>query len=738
MDTLVDRMHREIEVMTRRLELEKRRLKRLEKELTAAQKTQSVKESQARQRQNALRLPTPRRPQSGSNSRDLPRMSMARPTLTEGRATITAVPQEEEVGLVPMKQLVAQMDYQVRKLDTVRHENDGLKQDVQQIRKCKRQLGFIFQRLKIQISHRSDQIRDFVEEAAQSKAVYAETEQRVEVMQRQREDERRQFTEEVLRIRRDLRKLEADKREVEVRLKRMEGVQRKNSLIMPPEETEFSESSMMRRIMKTAFLNCIQRRHIKQHQKSIEIFEQAFATIKQSTGISDIAEIVKIFVHLESRNFSLLTYVNHMNREIEALEGQRRNRRDGERQLKRREETNEKNRELALGDMQKKLRATQMAMEDDKEAWDSQRSVLHQILPQMEQVAKQLDQESGRLRQAARDADGSELPARPSDELRMDTMLTWLQWVEEVLSRFKDLLPVEPAAMVNFFPATAAGLVKQLHPKRPHQPLAPLVKAQDLPAVPALAEEHTQKRQAQKIDLEEDSEEEGFEDRPLMIKEIRSRAEMAQARKNRSRDHRHSVAFLEQDNPTVSSGLQLFAQEARKTETFSTAPDLHTSRRSVGFSLGATPDTQLETLRLEAAKEEGGSMDSGSESPPPRSALNLRVRQLIEVAAAQPEVTQDDLDISFLRKYKMSRQELEVLAGRMGMGLQHLCFLKTQFDLFDQDQSGYISAAELRNLFVKLGEDITDANLADAVTELDTDQSGEIEFFEFVEWFCTN
>ena len=34
----------------------------------------------------------------------------------EGRATITAVPQEEEVGLVPMKQLVAQMDYQARKL----------------------------------------------------------------------------------------------------------------------------------------------------------------------------------------------------------------------------------------------------------------------------------------------------------------------------------------------------------------------------------------------------------------------------------------------------------------------------------------------------------------------------------------------------------------------------------------------------------------------------------------------
>merc|ERR1711907_315727 len=76
----------------------------------------------------------------------------------------------------------------------------------------------------------------------------------------------------------------------------------------------------MRKILKLAFLNTIQRRHIKQHQKNIEVFEQAFATIKSTTGISDIEEIVKIFVKLEERNFSLLTYVNTLNREIESLE----------------------------------------------------------------------------------------------------------------------------------------------------------------------------------------------------------------------------------------------------------------------------------------------------------------------------------------------------------------------------------------------------------------------------------
>merc|ERR1712060_759900 len=94
------------------------------------------------------------------------------------------------------------------------------------------------------------------------------------------------------------------------------------SYMVADEEEAFSEQSMHRRILKLSFLNTIQRRHIRQHQKNIEVFEQAFATIKSSTGISDIEEIVKIFIGLEQRNFSLLTYVNTLNREIESFDKQ--------------------------------------------------------------------------------------------------------------------------------------------------------------------------------------------------------------------------------------------------------------------------------------------------------------------------------------------------------------------------------------------------------------------------------
>merc|ERR1719253_477366 len=99
-----------------------------------------------------------------------------------------------------------------------------------------------------------------------------------------------------------------------------EGRKSKTRGLKADEEENFNSTAVMRRILKLAFLNAIQRRHIRQHQKNIEVFEQAFATIKSTTGIHEIEEIVKIFVGLEQRNFSLLTYVNTLNREIESIE----------------------------------------------------------------------------------------------------------------------------------------------------------------------------------------------------------------------------------------------------------------------------------------------------------------------------------------------------------------------------------------------------------------------------------
>merc|ERR1719230_1101229 len=152
-------------------------------------------------------------------------------------------------------------------------------------------------------------------------AVYAESAQQAKALQKQIERERTEFKETCQAMHEDMRQQDKIKKEMEIKANVLrKNVKGQRSYVVADEEDEFSEHVMYRRILKIAFLNCIQRRHIKQHTKNIDVFEQAFLTIKSSTGISDIEEIVKIFVKLEEKNYSLLTYVNQLNREIENFE----------------------------------------------------------------------------------------------------------------------------------------------------------------------------------------------------------------------------------------------------------------------------------------------------------------------------------------------------------------------------------------------------------------------------------
>merc|ERR1719230_834670 len=144
------------------------------------------------------------------------------------------------------------------------------------------------------------------------------------------------------------------------------GAKGKNrrAYMVADEEEAFSEPQMHRRILKLSFFNTIQRRHIKQHQKNIEVFEQAFATIKSSTGISDIEEIVKIFIGLEQRNFSLLTYVNELNRDIENIEIRNRELQDQLKNHNEEEKSSSERKDEALSELKEQIEKTRKATQE--------------------------------------------------------------------------------------------------------------------------------------------------------------------------------------------------------------------------------------------------------------------------------------------------------------------------------------------------------------------------------------
>jgi len=373
-----------------------------------------------------------------------------------------------------------------------------------------------------------------------------------------------------------------------------------------------------------------------------------------------------------------------------------------------------------------------------------------------------------------------------------------LDWVENALGKFRDVVPNtedrEPA-----FPPTAAGLVRHLAPKRFHRHPGgqqPLVKPQDLPNIvslnpdePSLSPKrgHGGLTANQKAELlDDESEEEDFDKLPLVLEDIRLRAQQSVAKKRR-----RNVGFRAAGEPrtedlggtgttattaTPSRGPSRMA--AATPGRTSPLPDASPLGRKSSSALGEVSptseaqDENEDSGREDGAGERGSGADAASaggsspqalangegagESPggqfgggpvkpileetihPSRSRRAIQAQLAERTAAAEgelPEIGEEELGLLFLKKYKMSREDLELVASRMGIHLSNLCFVKQEFDLYDEAGSGCIDVSELRSLLCKLGEEPTEQELEAALRELDAEGTGEVEFFEFCSWF---
>ncbi|KAK7268941.1 hypothetical protein RIF29_21651 [Crotalaria pallida] len=59
---------------------------------------------------------------------------------------------------------------------------------------------------------------------------------------------------------------------------------------------------------------------------------------------------------------------------------------------------------------------------------------------------------------------------------------------------------------------------------------------------------------------------------------------------------------------------------------------------------------------------------------------------------------------------------------------------KEAFKVFDKDQNGYISASELRDVMIKLGDIVTHKEVEEMINEADLDGDGQINYDEFVKF----
>jgi len=595
----------------------------------------------------------------------------------------------------------------------------------------------------------------------------------------------------------------------------------------------FSEPGFMRRIFKTAFCNAIQRRHIKQHQRDMMVFEEAFGTIRNTTGISDIDEIVKIFLKLEERNYSLLVFVNLLNTNIKKTQKDLDDLK-AERESQTTEKLEgEKKRDRLLGDLKREIELNRQKTKECELKYKREREELETIEPIIEKIAKSMDEQNHLLLRVA--AEGRMLLNNPTamqpfaqlashmgsaanacaspggglqngGSMSNSSLKEYLSFMERCLTQWREFLPIltmveKGVSSEKPFPYTVAQSVKQnLQPKAilntgllmPNSNNIGTLLAEQAEELRDLSEDlaankedkdskrdelaaikdgsaessKDKKDSDEKKDDSKDAEDEDFfleSDRAWTKKEIMNKIQAALSKKAKKRQPRttrgyHDGGFFDPHGPNgreTTVGIDGIHRSGENTSGENSnarsspyAPDRMpgggtgiggadeannklTGQQSKSGSNGKDKDNTNEDSKqkdksardndefsLTSSSSSFGSSDSGDS----QSDENVSDEQINEI---------------FLKRYKMSKAELTQMASKLGIALNNLCYLKQEFDLYDEDQSGFIDLSELRDLLEKLGEDLSEEELHQAFLELDQDSSGEIEFFEFVEWFAS-
>ncbi|KAI4748878.1 EF-hand protein [Aureobasidium sp. EXF-12298] len=128
-------------------------------------------------------------------------------------------------------------------------------------------------------------------------------------------------------------------------------------------------------------------------------------------------------------------------------------------------------------------------------------------------------------------------------------------------------------------------------------------------------------------------------------------------------------------------------------------------------SLGQNPsESELQDMINEVDADNNGTIDFPGQSSP---SLNCsRANQEADVYSPTEFLTM------MARKMKDTDSEEEI---------------REAFKVFDRDNNGFISAAELRHVMTSIGEKLTDDEVDEMIREADQDGDGRIDYNEFVQ-----
>jgi len=450
----LDRMHRDIEATTRKWEVEQRKLFKLDQDLQAA-------EAEYKQKRNkGVDQRKPYKPDQDSQ------VTEADAKQRRNKGDRCSAPPDDALheAEAKVKKLEKELQKAHETLNDGTHKNEQLRAQIDQLRRERLTLNEVFRKLQKEITSNKKSIHRCMTNLNEEKLRSEGYKQQARAESKRLELDRKAFHDGIKKLKEDVLEDSRLQREHDKSLNMTELAQttaddrnKKKSYTVADEEEAFSETVMYRRILKLSFLNTIQRRHINNHQKNIEVFEQAFRTIKFTTGYSDIEEIVEIFLGIEQRNYSLLTYVNGLNREIEAIEirnqelhGQMEN---YNRDLA--QSTARKN--AAVSETMTQVAQTKKATEMKEQMFMQANEVLEGCQELIWNIVLYLRRELPELVNMGYEGDLPVTNVKPPDE-HDDNLNNHLMYIEEALLQFRGCLGPDPARVIPPKPVSSGRI----------------------------------------------------------------------------------------------------------------------------------------------------------------------------------------------------------------------------------------------------------------------------------------
>jgi len=204
------------------------------------------------------------------------------------------------------------LDKSLLKFNEALAHNKQLRESIDNLRSERQAFDNIYKKLEKDLTEKKQEMTKIVELSNVAYEVRDRAQQEMVMLKMQADKEQEKFE----RDWKELGKLIENDRKMKELMR-----QREKAGIGPGGKVE-DEDKLRKKIIKG---NAVISRDKEAQQKAlqkVQSYEEAFAKIQQSTGISDIDELVATFIEAEDKNFSLFNYVNELNNEVEKLEEQ--------------------------------------------------------------------------------------------------------------------------------------------------------------------------------------------------------------------------------------------------------------------------------------------------------------------------------------------------------------------------------------------------------------------------------